>query len=95
MIKVHQTEEFKKWLKKTDNTNEAKIRAGARKIEIDGNFGDHKYLSDGIWELRWKFGLRVYYGILDLEIVLLTHGGFKDGQKRDIEKAKKIIKKYS
>lgn len=55
----------------------------------EGNFGDHKYLCDGVWELRMTFGggIRIYYAIHKNEVVLLLQGGNKHFQNRDINKA--------
>ena len=39
-------------------------------------------------------GLRVYYGLKGDEIVVLIGGGDKASQKRDIEKAKELWRKY-
>ncbi len=41
-----------------------------------GNFGDHKFCQDGVWELRIDVGAgyRVYYAIEDVMIVLLING---------------------
>ena len=61
-----------------------------------GNFGDHKALGTGVYELRIMKGpgLRVYYGLKGDEIVVLIGGGDKASQKRDIEKAKELWRKY-
>jgi putative addiction module killer protein len=58
----------------------------------EGNLGDHKYISSGVWELRMSFGggIRIYYGIHQNKIVLLLSGGNKGSQQRDILKAVKI-----
>lgn len=62
----------------------------------EGNFGDHKALSDGIWELRFTFGggLRIYYGHLNDKIILIMVGGNKASQSKDLKKAKGIWKQY-
>jgi putative addiction module killer protein len=58
------------------------------RIEL-GNLGDHKFLQDGVWELRIDVGLgyRVYYGIAGKQIVLLLCGGDKRTQTADIDRA--------
>lgn len=63
---------------------------------IEGNFGDHKYLSDGVWELRMTFngGIRIYYGLHKNEMVLLLIGGNKASQKKDIKKAFGLWEKF-
>ncbi len=44
--------------------------------------------------MHWKNGRRIYFSyIAELDIVLLL-GGNKNGQDKDIKKAKNILKKY-
>jgi putative addiction module killer protein len=53
------------------------------------NFGDHKYLKDGVSELRIDVGpgYRIYYAIAGKQIVLLLCGGDKRTQNSDIDRA--------
>jgi hypothetical protein len=62
-----------------------------------GNFGDHKALGSGVYELRIMKGpgLRVYYGLRGDEVVVLIGGGDKASQKKDIDKAKILWRRYS
>ena len=62
----------------------------------DGNFGDHKGVGEGIFELRLFFGpgYRVYFAEDGDTIVLLLCGGDKSSQSRDIELAKQCWKDY-
>ena len=61
-----------------------------------GNFGDHKAVAEGVWELRIDYGpgYRVYYCLDGEDIVLLLCGGDKNTQKTDIEKAAAYKKDY-
>jgi putative addiction module killer protein len=54
-----------------------------------GNFGDHKFCRDGVWELRIDVGqgYRVYYAIPGTQIVLLLCGGDKRSQDADLRRA--------
>jgi putative addiction module killer protein len=54
-----------------------------------GNFGDHKYLRDGVSELRINIGpgYRLYYAVDGDKIVLLLCGGDKSTQNSDIDRA--------
>ena len=54
-----------------------------------GNFGDHKFCRDGVWEMRIDVGAgyRVYYAIVGKKVVLLLCGGAKRTQGADIEQA--------
>jgi putative addiction module killer protein/probable addiction module antidote protein len=58
------------------------------RIEL-GNFGDHKFLRDGVWELRIDVGpgYRIYYAIAGSQIILLLSGGDKRTQSADIDRA--------
>ncbi len=58
------------------------------RIEM-GNFGDHKFCRDGVWELRIDVGpgYRVYYAIAGSQVILLLSGGDKGTQSSDIERA--------
>jgi len=77
------------------------IKAKARiAVRIDrvklGNFGDHKFLEDGVWELRIDYGpgYRVYYCFDGRVIVLLLCGGDKRTQNADLAKAKTFKADY-
>lgn len=54
-----------------------------------GNFGDHKFCREGVWELRINIGpgYRVYYALSNLRVVLLLCGGDKHRQTADIDRA--------
>jgi putative addiction module killer protein len=54
-----------------------------------GNFGEHKPLSDGVWELRIDHGpgYRVYYAQAGQRVLLVLIGGDKRRQQADIETA--------
>ncbi|MCX7173888.1 MAG: type II toxin-antitoxin system RelE/ParE family toxin [Proteobacteria bacterium] len=70
------------------------IRRVAR-VEI-GQFGDHATVRDGISELRIDVGAgyRVYYAQAGKMVILLTCGGDKKSQKRDIERAIRILRDW-
>ena len=58
------------------------------RVEL-GNFGDHKFCRDEIWELRLDLGpgYRIYYAQAGKTVVLLLCGGTKRSQDADIAKA--------
>jgi len=80
---------FAEW---QNGLRDAKVKAAIirrlNRIE-QGNFGDHKYLKDGVSELRIDIGpgYRAYYAVADQEIVLLLCGGDKRTQTADIDRA--------
>ena len=54
-----------------------------------GNFGDYRYLSEGIWELEIDCGpgYRIYFAVQHRKILLLLIGGDKKSQKTDVKLA--------
>lgn len=74
------------WHRKLRDTK-ARIAIDRRIIRIElGNFGDHKFCRDGVWELRIEVGpgYRVYYAVVGSQIILLLCGGDKRTQNSDI-----------
>ena len=86
---------FQEWLSQLDASLKARVLERINRVR-DGNFGDHKFLQDGIYELRFHFGsgYRVYYGKIGIRIILLLTGGSKGKQNQDIKKAKTYLKNY-
>ncbi len=75
----------------------AKIAIIKRIARVEaGLFGDHAYLRDGISELRIDVGVgyRVYYAEVGNMMVLITCGGDKKSQSRDIERAIRLLKNW-
>lgn len=80
---------FDEWLRSLKNST-AKVSIVRRLNRAEqGNFGDHKFCRDGVWELRVDVGAgyRVYYGIANRQVVLLLCGGDKRTQSADIDRA--------
>jgi putative addiction module killer protein len=61
-----------------------------------GNFGDHKFCREGVWELRVESGpgYRVYYAREGQAIVILLCGGSKRTQSADIKDAVQCWRDY-
>ncbi|CNJ50940.1 addiction module killer protein [Yersinia mollaretii] len=85
--KVPYTDWIKK-LRKKDLRAAVKIDNRIDRAE-SGNFGDHKFERDGVWELRVDYGpgYRVYYAVENKEIILLLVGGNKATQDKDLDRA--------
>jgi putative addiction module killer protein len=87
-LTVDEKDVYLEWLRKLrDTTVRIAIDRRVNRIEL-GNFGDHKFCRDGVWELRIDTGAgyRVYYAIAGMEIVLLLCGGDKRTQDGDIDR---------
>lgn len=77
------------WLQRLRDS-QAKVAVVRRVTRVElGNFGDHKFCRDGVWELRIDVGpgYRVYYALSGHRIVLLLCGGDKRTQDADIARA--------
>ncbi len=75
----------------------AKIAVIKRVARVEvGLFGDCKSLRDGISELRIVVGAgyRVYYAQVGNQVILLTSGGDKKSQSRDIDRAVRYLKDW-
>jgi putative addiction module killer protein len=83
------------WLDSLDGTFRKRINQRILRIE-EGNFGDHKRLSEDISELRFDFGkgYRIYYTEINEKVILLINGGDKSEQSKDIEKAQKLLNEW-
>jgi putative addiction module killer protein len=91
VYKIERTEEFSSWLSDLPEKLRLQVTARVSRIELHGHFGDTNILGDGLFELKWKSGLRVYYVHSDRFEITLLLGGEKHGQDKDIKKAKKLI----
>lgn len=89
------TEEYSDWFEQQTAKTTIQIEKRLSKIETDGHFGNHKNLEDGVWELKWDNGRRLYYAEIPEQQILLLLGGNKNGQSKDIYYVKKILRKYT
>ena len=88
---------FEEWLESLrDKALQRAVDARLARV-ADGNFGDHKSVGNGVYELRIPKGpgIRIYYGLKGEEIVVVIGGGDKSTQQKDITRAKELWRKYS
>jgi putative addiction module killer protein len=89
-------EPFTEWLSDLeDRQARARILARLERLEV-GNFGDVKFLRDGVSELRidWGPGYRVYFGRDGRTVVVLLCGGDKRKQEADVKRAVELWQEY-
>lgn len=82
-------EPFTQWLSDLpDRHARARVLVRLERMEA-GNFGNTRFLRDGVSELRidWGSGYRVYFGRDGRTVIVLLCGGDKRRQDADIEKA--------
>ena len=86
---------FDEWLRRQDAETRARVQTRIDRIEL-GNFGDHKGVGEGVFELRIDCGpgYRVYYGLDNETLVILLVGGTKKRQARDVKVAQTYWKTY-
>lgn len=89
-IEIEATEEFEDWLSQLPPKYEGQIRKRLLAIQEHGHFGDYKSLGQGLYELRWENGRRIYFARIDRRIILLL-GGLKNEQDKQIKKARAML----
>ena len=89
------TDYFDEWLQCQDAETKARVQTRIDRIEL-GNFGDHKGVGEGVFELRIDCGpgYRVYYGVDSETLVIFLVGGTKKRQARDVKVAQTYWKIY-
>jgi len=92
VFQLVETPAFVDWLGSLrDRRARSKIADRLKRL-ADGNFGDHKSVKGGVFELRIDYGTgyRVYLFQRGKELVILLCGGDKATQDADIAKAKRL-----
>jgi putative addiction module killer protein len=66
-----------------------------KKIE-EGHLGSYRRIDRRISELKFDFGpgYRIYFSLRDGKILILLCAGDKGSQRRDINKARKILSEW-
>ena len=85
---VLRTDEFNEWLERQSLKTRTMVKARLDLVAL-GHFGNYKRF-EGLIELRWMNGMRVYAFLWGQFVVVALYGGNKNGQDKDIKKAKKI-----
>ncbi len=88
-MKVLRTSAFVDWYHGLGKKMRTRVDARIERIVIEGHYGKVRRFG-GITELKWKSGLRVYLIEKYSDLILLL-GGNKNGQDKDIYKAKKLF----
>ena len=87
---------YQEWLDGIrDVTTRVRITRCVDRVK-QGNFGDHKFERDGVWEIRLDFGpgYRIYYSKTGETVVLLLAGGDKSSQEKDLRAAVAHLQDY-
>lgn len=95
------TEEYDEWLEEETEKSIRQIDKRLEKIRDEGHFGtinnvsnyETGILKDQVWEIKFNDGRRIYYSCIPERNILLLIGGNKNGQDKDVKKAKSIFLK--
>lgn len=87
-----ETTEFARWFGSLRDIRAIAKIADRLKRASNGNFGDHKSVKGGVFEMRIDYGpgYRVYFFQRGKELVILLCGGDKRSQDDDIARAKRL-----
>ncbi len=97
-IEIYEAKDGKKpfveWFYTLKNkTIQFQISERIKRIQL-GNPGKYRNIPNGITELKFKTGQRIYYVDMQEKIILLLLGGNKTRQSKDIEKAQEYLQDY-
>ena len=89
------TDHFDRWFRKQSPETRARAQTRIDRIEL-GNFGDHRSVGGGVFELRIDYGpgYRLYYGCDGDDLVILLGAGSKKRQPGAIHQAQARWKAY-
>lgn len=94
MYRIVSTSEYLEWFNTQSAKTQGQIQARLKRILEFGHFGETRHLENNLLELKWKNGLRIYFSVFkdDLgNLIFILYGGNKNSQKKDIQKAKKLL----
>ena len=97
-VRIIRLPDFVAWFESLSVKGQLQVDARILRVQEHGHFGDVRNLGDGLAEMKWKNGWRVYFGYLKVdadEAVLLVLGGNKNGQEKDIKKARVLLERFT
>jgi len=93
MIQILEADSYLHWLDNLNKKEVAQIKARIERLETFEHFGDAKNLGEGLAELRWKNGWRLYFSVIGYKKIILIIGGHKNEQEKNIKKARLFLKR--
>lgn len=94
-LRLKATPEFISWCDSLTLDLRRRVHARIDNIRV-GIFANSRSLGDGLFELKWKIGMRVYFSrkrVAGIDVIVLW-GGFKGTQPSDIVHARKLKHRY-
>src|SRR5690349_10932326 len=84
-------DEYNEWHKQEPLKSQMQIDKRLLKIEEFEHFGHMRDLDNDLKELKFEDGRRIYYAVIPNKNIILLLGGNKNGQEKDIKRARKIL----
>lgn len=83
---------FIEWFLELDRITASRVRTAINRLAA-GNFGDCKFITADLKEMRLFFGggYRIYFTERNGKIIIILCAGDKKSQSKDITKAKKYL----
>jgi len=95
---IEEHENFDKWEDRIDGSQLTRIEAAKSTIEKEGLITNAKDLKDGLFEKKWRNGLRLYFALVKdvkgKKTLLLLGSGKDKEQTKAIKKSKKALENY-
>ena len=88
--RIFETKEFQRWFQNQNIKTQVIVAARIERLQTEGHWGFVNRF-DNLIELKWISGMRIYTSIIENTVVIILLGGNKNGQSKDIKKAKKIL----
>ena len=92
MFEIQRTSYYEKWYSKQEAQIKGAIDSRITFVIESGILVNARYLGEKLFEFKWKIGIRVYFTILKGKIIFLLCGGRKNGQEKDIKKARDLCR---
>ncbi len=87
------SDDYINWYNEQTEKTQFIIEARLKRISNENHWGFvNKF--DGLIELKWPSGMRIYTAKINNILVIILLGGNKNGQSKDIKKAKKLLEKF-
>ena len=87
-LAVVKTANYVAWYKTQTAKFQAQVEKRLSNVEQYGHFGHVKDLGGGLAEIKFNNGVRIYFSRTGANQITLILGGNKNGQSKDIAKAK-------
>jgi len=91
MLHIKKLAGYERWFVAQVPKFQAQVEERLRKIAELGHWGNVKSLGDGLAEIKFNNGYRIYFAHTAKNEITLLLGGNKNGQDKDIKKARKIF----